>query len=821
MARGARRAIEDTERLRTARARFKLANEADTPQQQRERDDLAFYAGEQWPTDIKLARMGQQPVSGMPAVPARPTLVINKVREPVRQIQNQVRGSDIGIELVPADDFGDLGITPDDTEVTLREGLIRRIQRESQAQDARQWAADRAFIAGRGYYLVTTRYLPGKTWDQEVYVHRIYNQAGVLLDPSHESPDGSDAEWEFLGTWVPWERISSEYPVLADGSPSPFSDYNEQDFIAMAESYPDWYRQSYDYAGADGKKSTIKQFAVRVTDYWYVDRKSRELAILDNGESVWVDELPAGPKPKKGKADPLAPEGTTIVDRRTVVEKTITYCKIVGGALIVEETELNGPDMPIVKVMGEELQPYDEQRRAEGMVRPARESNMGFNYMASKAVEVLGLSPIPLLQLDPEAIDGYEAWYGVLNTRTLPYAPYRTYDDQGRELNPPHRLPVDPNILPIMQALSMFDQAVQSTTAVPNPSLGRTDSSVKSAKHADALIAQASEATSNFLDGLARAMRYEGQIENNLLFPIYGSRPGRMVRILTGEGENETMQVGEGQTAQAQQQQKAAKIGKLTKDAKFNVVVKISKNAENRRMQESSALGELIAAEPTMMGWFGDLYFSARDIPNRKQLAERAKVMLAPPIQQMLQAKEQGGQFDPVAAAKIAQMQQQIQELEQIAGRMNEEIKTNQAEQSAKVAIEQGKAQAQAQIEQLKAEAQTRLAQLEAERDIRLEQERAQTELEKARMDNATKMYIADVQAKTKGVIEAQEVEHEAIALAHTTQHEAEQAELDRENMDRQAERQEAEAERDRQFNAGENEANRQATARQSEDAGE
>ena len=185
--------MADSEFLRLARERFKLANEADSAQAQRERDDLAFYAGEQWPADIKLLRQGQQPVDGMPAVPARPTLVINKVREPVRQVQNQVRGSDIGIELVPADDFGDLGITPDDTEVTLREGLIRRIQRESQAQDARQWAADRAFIAGRGYYLVMTRFLPGKTWDQEVYVHRIFNQAGVLLDPSHEQPDGSDA----------------------------------------------------------------------------------------------------------------------------------------------------------------------------------------------------------------------------------------------------------------------------------------------------------------------------------------------------------------------------------------------------------------------------------------------------------------------------------------------------------------------------------------------------------------------------------------------------------------------------------------------------
>ena len=792
----ARLPLVDTDLLKKARERFTLADDSDSKQQAREREDLGFYSGEtQWPADIRAARAGQPPMNGMPAVPARPTLTINKVREPVTQIQNQVRGSDIGIELVPADDFGDLGLTPDDTEVTLREGLIRRIQRESQAQDARQWAADRAFIAGRGYYLVMTRFLPGKTWDQEVYVHRIYNQAGVLLDPSHTSPDGSDADWEFMGTWVPWDRYKSEYPTLADGKDNPFSEASESDFMSMAESYPDWYQ-------ADGD-----QRAVRVVDYWYTERSSVTYAVLEDGTVVDEDQVPEGVEP---------------VDTRTDVVKTIQWCKIGGGVQILEETTWAGPDMPIVKVLGVELQPFDDQRRAEGMVRPARDSQMGFNYMASKAVEVLGLSPIPLLQLDPEAIDGYEAWYAVLNTRTLPYAPYRTFDDQGRQLSAPHRLPVDPNIQPIMQALLMFNQAVQDTTAVSDPMMGKTDSSVKSAKHAQFLIEQSQGATSNYLDNLARSMRYEGQVENNLLYPIYGARPGRMVRILTGDGENEMMRLGDPQQQAEQENQRAqaAKIGKLTKDAHFNVIVKISKNAENRRMQESSALGELIAAEPQMMGWFGDLYFSARDIPNRKQLAERAKVMLAPPIQQMLAAKDQGKELDPAAQAQIQQLQQQLQELTQIAGQMDQAIKTEQAAQQAKVAIEQGKAETQLQTEQLKAQTQTQIADLEAKRDLMLAEQQAATDLERDRMKNATAIHIAEIAAKTKGVIQAQEMEHEAIALAHTTQHEAEQADLDRDNLERQAERQEAEAERDRQFNAGENEANRQASA-QGDGAGE
>ena len=707
--------IKDTDLLKTARERFKLADDADSNQQAREIEDLRFYAGDQWPADIRAARSGRQPISGMPAVPARPTLVINKVREPVRQIQNQVRGSDIGIELVPADDFGDLGLTPDDTEVTLREGLIRRIQRESQAQDARQWAADRAFIAGRGYYLVMTRFLPGKTWDQEVYVHRIYNQAGVLLDPSHTAPDGSDADWEFMGTWVPWDRFAAEHPTLADGSANPFSEASSAEFTSMAEQYPDWYQ-------ADGD-----QRAVRVVDYWYTERSSVTYAVIEDGSVVDEDQVP---------------EGVEAVDTRTDVVKSIKWVKIGGGSLELEKTDWAGPDMPIVKVLGEELQPYDGERRAEGMVRPARESNMGFNYMASKAVEVLGLSPIPLLQLDPEAIEGYEEWYAVLNTRTLPYAPYRTYNDEGKEIRAPHRLPVDPNIQPIMQALLMFNQAVQDTTAVSDPAMGRTDPSVKSAKHAQFLIEQSAGGTSNYMDNLARSMRYEGQIENNLLFPIYGARPGRMVRILTGEGENESMRLGDPQQQgqpdpQARQQRATAeKVGKLTKDAHFNVIVKISKNTENRRMQESSALGELIAAEPQMMGWFGDLYFSARDIPNRKQLAERAKVMLAPPIQKMLADKEQGKEMDPAAMAEIQQLQQQLQELTQIAQQMDQEIKTKGAETQAK-----------GQIEQMKLQSAEKLKGAELEVTAATEKMKADAAERENALNNLVKLAIAELQA--------------------------------------------------------------------------
>src|SRR5690349_12921417 len=91
-------------KMKLRRDRFDQGQEASKPQRERELDALSFYAGNHWPADVKLARQGQQAQGGLPAVPARPCLVFDTLREPIRQVLNQIRSMDLGIELVAADD---------------------------------------------------------------------------------------------------------------------------------------------------------------------------------------------------------------------------------------------------------------------------------------------------------------------------------------------------------------------------------------------------------------------------------------------------------------------------------------------------------------------------------------------------------------------------------------------------------------------------------------------------------------------------------------------------------------------------------------------
>ena len=704
---------KDSPFITEAKARFKLATDAASKQREREREDLRFYALDMWPADVRASRAGQNASNGLPPVPARPCLTIDTVRKPVDMIVNQERASDIGFELVPADDWGGIAEPVDDNEIEIREGLTRRIQRESESGDARSWAFQRAVISGSGCYGVLTRYAEGKTWDQEIYVHRFYDQSSVTLDPFHEQPDGSDAEYAFIGVDMPFDQYKAEYPKDAKGKDNSVCAMTDDEWKTQAEQTPEWFT-------FDGEARTV-----RVVEYYYTERTSRELCKLEDGSSAWGDELP---------------EGATVLDRRTVVEKSIKWAKI-DGCQVLEQTDWPSPYIPIVKVLGNEIQPYDKERRSEGVIRPVRDPAMGINFMVSKSVENIGLSVITPLMVADGQTEGFEAFWNAYNTRTLPYLPYNNRDANGDMVGSPKSAPRDAQIQPTMAATQMFNEMVQNSIGASDPTLGIVDKSVRSGKLADSLIAQANKGNANYMDNLVRSVRHEGRIINSLLYPIYGTTPGRIARIINGENDAETVMIGQPFVTQNNRPQPAqpqmdpatgqpmmgpngqpmmppgAKTYTLTENARFNVVVKVAKSEGTRRDQEAQITGEMLQANPQLITWFGDLFFGAQDGPGAKQMAERAKVMLAPPIQQMIEAKKSGG------APPSPEMQAQQMQMQQMGQQMQEMGQALQMAQS-------GMAE-----KQLEAQTKMQIAQLEAENKLQIETLKAQVALEKAKME--------------------------------------------------------------------------------------
>jgi hypothetical protein len=673
---------DDRAFIELARRRFQQAEQADLQQRTRELEDLEFYAGNQWPQEVLNSRQGQpgNATSGLPPVPARPSLTINKVRAPVRQVLNEEREAELGIEIVAADDFGEqtAGVSPQ--EIELREGLVRRIQRESQAADARSWAFARACIAGRGYYGVMTRFVEGKSFDQEIYVQRFLNQASVSLDPAHEQPDGSDAEWAFVGTDLPWEKYQAEYGEVA-GLKNPIAQVSSHQWRALGDELPGWFR-------TDGETRSV-----RVVEYWYTDRVTRTLVQTTGGQTFYLDELP-DEAPFEIAQDE---DGDEL--KRDVIEKRIKWAKI-DGVQVLEETDWPGKYIPIVKVVGEELQPFDEQRRLEGMVRPARDSQRAYNVMVSKWVEQIGLAPIPPWIMAAGQDEGFENEFLLSTTRTVPTLHYNQRDVNGEPVpGPPQRTSIEMAIQAIAGSVQMFDEAINDTTTVPNVSMGNIDPALKRAGAAGIrqAISQAKQGTSHYLNNLARSIRQEGLIINDLLYPIY-NRPGRVARMMTAQ--NETLAVVIGQPFVRHPQTKNPMpvpppnggpppqplLYQLTPDATFNVTVKVTKNLDTRREQQEDVLAELVQADPAQMAIIGDLLWKYNDGPGHEELEKRYQAMLAPPVQALL-----SGQQGP--NPQVLQLQQQVQQLTQI-------LQSKTAEVQAKGQIDLQKTQLQIQADQ-------------------------------------------------------------------------------------------------------------------------
>lgn len=719
-----KRSAKNTEAfMRLARARKKQADESEEKQIRRELEDLEFLI-DPWPSDIRTSRGGQNATEGVPPIPPRPCLFIDTLRDPIAHVAAEAQQTDLGPEIVPADDFSAFIGPIDDTEIELREGLVRKIQRDSDARDARNWAADRARKAGRGYYVVMTRYVSSRSSDQEVYVDGLYNQSTVRLDPRHEKIDGSDADWGFYGTDMSWEQYKAEHPSRASNRAEVDDD---EEWRALGDQAPDWFT---------GEADTR---SVRVMNYFYTERESVMLAELANGQSVERSSV----KP----TDVLAkdPETGEPYEARADVKKSIKWAKI-DGAQILEETDWPSPYIPIVKVVWEQVQPYDKERRYQGMVRPARDPAFGVSVMATTEVEVALLAPKTPIVAYAGQFEGFEAAWDQANLRNIGRLEINARTTATGQKILPHPAPLVRNTdIGIWDGLrQMFFNAVKSSTGVPDATLGNVDPSIRSGRGIRLLQEQARQGTSGGLQNLVKSVTYEAKIINSLLCPIYGRRPGRLMQMMTGKHESQAVLVDQPFVRDAKQRPQAfdpqqhagqePQIYRLTPDADFNVAIRVSKDYDTRRQEEASTLGELIQSDPQLLTWFGDLFFENQDGPGHKDMAERAKLMLAPPIQQKLAGGAQAN-IPPHVQAMVTQLQTENQQLKQAQ------------------ATDQVKVQGSLHEAQLKAQSDQQIAQLEAQKEIHLHQ-----------IDNAAKIEVARIQAAKESANVAAEAAEERLA---------------------------------------------------------
>lgn len=697
--------------LEKAKKRIKASRDAFSSQRTREESDLQFQVPEmQWTPDAIAARKGGN-VNGV-VTPPRPILSISKVDQPIQLVQNQARQAKLGVNIHPVSEKASK-----ETAETLQ-GLYRRIERDSQADQARLWAFDRASKAGMGAYVVRTKWDEDSSkdpndpsaWDQEITIDRLLNQNLVFFDPAAQKPDFSDGEFSGVGAWMTHEAFKREFPKAE------YSSATAKEFSDLADGDGDWFQ------GEGDERKCL------VVEYWYKEHNLETLEIEDQ----------YGKKRTR--------------DRDKV---TVKYCKLTATE-VLEEAEWNGKLLPVIPVIGRELQPFGNERRWVGMIGPAKDGQRLYNFSASTFVESMASEPKAPWMVAEGQEEGHENEFLLANIRNLPYIRYKPTSLNGQPVQPPQRTQIDTSKMQLaVLGMQEGDQMVQASTSIYDPSLGRENPRDKSGKAIMALQSQSDAGTSHFLASMADvSLAYEARVILDLIPAIY-DRPGRVARILTGEDKDQVVMLNapyvqgeDGFPQRVEDGTQNAKLYDLSQAGGYSVSTTIGKSFQTKMQQAAEQIGGLLTEAPALLPVIGDIWVGNLDIPDAAEMKKRMAKWRESVMPGLGDSEEGQPPTIDQLQAQLQAMQAQGQQMQQQLQMAMKEIETEQAKQKSQI--------------------------LQAQLD-------AQTTIQKAQLDSNTRLQIARLNAQVKGGTMAQEAHDEQVIMGETHGFEAVESEKDRE----------------------------------------
>ena len=641
---------------------LKYAWEAESEQRQRELADLEFRV-EQWDEDAKRARQGSQS-DGAP--PARPMLQIPKLEQPLAQIDAQYRNAHLGVQVHPRNE-----LSSKETAQVLQD-LYRRIEQDSGADGVRWWAYDRAKQCGSGAYRIVAEYDDDTTdpFDQKLSIRRIYDQSLVFFDPSCERADRLDGRFAFILTWIPVESFKEQWPN-AEVDYADEATFNDLDIGQIQE--PRWVRQ-------DGKRR-----GVLVAEYYRRVQNERNYVTFQDGSHGYEDEA--------GKRVPNA-EGPS--RKRSTWNVEIYHATAFE---LLASSVWGGRHIPLVPTVGKELQPWDGERRHEGVIRMAKDAVQGYNYSVTSAIEAVSGAPRAPIVGFAGQFEGHEAKWDTINTRLWSYLEVNPVTVDGKPAPFPQRMQVDMGALAAaMQLAQQFDQDVQSSTGVFDPAMGRLSKKERSGIAIERLQAQTESGTSVYLYNMATyTLPAEATIILDVI-PYYYDRPGRVAQVLDAEDRTRPVMLGapfrmDDQTGMPMRAEgwepgmpapEGSKFYDFSKGA-YGVQVTIGKSFASRQQQGGEQLGQVIQSDPALMMAFGDIWARFLDIPGSPEIAERLLKLIEKAHPGL--TKKEGEQETPTQLkARLQAQEGQLQQMQQMLQQATQTLETKAAEQKAMLA---------------------------------------------------------------------------------------------------------------------------------------
>lgn len=614
----------ENNKLKTAYERFELIKEVSNEDRKSRLADLKFRAGDQWPDDIIQDR----------ATDGRPALTINRLPQFIRLVTNDMRQNRPSITVSPTDE--------DATESTARviQGMVRHIEYDSNADYAYDTAGDAQCTQGLGWLRVVTKYDNPKSFDQVIKIKRIRNSFSVYPDMSAVEPDYSDMKYCFVVEDMLKDEYKATYP---DSKLSKMSGWEGDGNFT-----PEW----------------VTKDGCRVAEYFFIENVRKKIYLMDD-KSVYVeDEL------EKDGATVKAPNGRQIMGSRETLLPVVKWQKI-NGVEILEETEWLGQWIPVVPVIGDEIE-IDGRVTYEGIVRHAKDPQRMYNYWASSETETIALAPrAPFIGAEGQFSAGDEKWK-TSNRKSHAYLEYKPITLNGNLAPPPQRNVQEPPVRAITQAREMAGEDMKATTGTFDPALGE-----KGNETSGVAIAQRKmqHGTTNFhySDNMARSIRHLGRIVVELIPKIYDGE--RVIRIIHPDGTNETVTIN----APYKDQQGVDRMYDIRK-GKYDVVVSAGPSYATKRQETVATMLQLAMAYPPIVQAAGDLMVKSMDWEGANEIADRLKKMLPPQLQDT-------SNVPPAVQQQMQQMQGLIKQLTVALNKTTTKLETKVLDNESKERI--------------------------------------------------------------------------------------------------------------------------------------
>lgn len=590
-----------------AKERFDRCVEAESDNRDRAIDDLEFRNGEQWPSEVRKDRESD----------GRPCLTLDRTDQYVRQIINNIRESRPAIKVRGVDDESD----PDVAEAI--NGMIRAIEQSCNAEIAYDWAAEYAVTMGWGYFRIATEYEYEDSFDQCIKVRRVNNPFTVYMDPNAEEPDASDAMYAFEVDWVDKEEFDRRWPGVSDQWP-------EHSMRGVEQQQ--WFEKN----------------KVRVARYWKVNEEPYTLNMLSDGSVVEGDI-----DSQVFEIDGVQTEGKDLIERKRKATRRRVTWHLLTGHEELEKGEWAGKYIPIVPVLGEELN-VEGEKYLRGLIRRMKDAQRQYNYWRSAHTEKVALSPqAPFI--GPEGIFKGQKWK-LANKRNYAFLEYDAdvARDTGQVPQREMGAQVSAGDVHEMQVAS---QDLEAISGIHQAGLGHetTDTSGRAVFQRQSA---SDKSNFHFLDNLSRAMRHAGRIMVDLIPEIYDTE--RMVTILKPDGEEEKVWLN---TSEPYFDEQKGKERQLRLDVgRYDVAVSIGPSYATQRQEAQAFMLEMLKTIPESGSLVADLLAKNSDAAGADEIAERLKAMVPPEVL----AKE-----NPQVAMAIKQAQGQVQHLQ---GQLNQAI---------------------------------------------------------------------------------------------------------------------------------------------------